>query len=1048
MAAVTGDHEGGSLTVYSGANDTHSTATTAPAPGDGVITNLLPAAELTVVKTETSGNVAVGEALSWDIVVSNSGNVTLTGVSLTSDSLTRLDAGSTALALTSGPTAGSWPGTAGTLAPGESVTYTASYTLTQDDIDAGGVANSATASGLDPANGPVTGTSDSDAGTAGNQPTRTVLRGAPELSITKTVDETALEDGIRPGDELIYTITIENTGNVTVDSLVLTDTFTDVNGVPLTLSQPPVLPATSIAVGDKWEIEARFALTPAALTAGGVKNIARIEGAAPDGTPVQAESKVEGNNSSTGDDGAPTDTGFPGEISGRVLSYLAGTPGVTVHLLRETSPGSGRYEPALDDDGNPITVQTDDDGNYVFRHLPPGTYGVEFEAPDAGTSLAAQSATASAAGNRITGISVDAGAVELHQDAFFVDPAGVVYDAETFAPIGGARVTLMFDGAPVPNRWLNTALGDANGVVTGTDGAYFFLFNPAVARSGTYTIMVEKSGYDMSRSVPAGPGAYTPALGGGVEPIVAADKPAAGASQRYYLAFNFSFSADPATTSNGITNNHIPMDAGLADDVKDEVIDILKDDLAATMTQQGQRMQGYAASALNRLKSRDGGSCEATLNAALQQDQIHFASASAEITADSQDVLARISRILADCQGQQFEVGGHTDNVGDPQSNLALSRARVDAVIAALQEMGVAKGVLHGHGYGDTRPVADNSTEIGRAANRRIEFVLLNAADDPCEDSTNVDHAFNADLNGGKGTVDGSFQREHRNCADDSWRIWSAEASMLNSDVGLDQSMLNFSVRRERFVNDNRVRGRFLGAYAARNSVTARAEGEILGFGVNAGLYGADRLSQGLYLDFYLGAAAGRHSFDLDFARPLGSINATGSYSYGALFAGTALSGETRVGTLAISPRAGVDLAWSPGGKGSLEAARGAIRESESLTIPAVMGGRAFVELRFEDLLAQSPMTLAVTPRLLCDWGMGDLSMGCGYGGTIELTSDPDAEGTRFGLTLEGAQTEGGSTGSIGLEVEVPLGAGTLKGGIQAGNGGAAGIGADYTLKF
>jgi uncharacterized repeat protein (TIGR01451 family) len=1049
VASVTATPSGGTaFTVYSGTDGTASTSDTTPTAGNGVMTTLPTSAAMEVTKTETSTNHAVGDTLSWDIVVTNKGNVTLTGVSLSDDTLTRLDVAGTELTLTSGPTAGTWPGTPGVLAPDESVTFTASYTLTQDDIDAGGVANIATASGTAPDETPVTGTSDSDAVAEGNQPTQTAITPSAEIKITKTVDDSALADGIREGDVLLYHIVIENTGNVTLSDLVLTDTFKDANGDPLTLTTAPQLPATSLAVGESWEIDASFALTAAAIEAGGVSNIAMISGKTPAGSEVQAQSKVEGNSSTGGGTGTPTGTGFPGEISGRVLTYLAGAPGVTVYLLRETSPNSGVYEPALDADDNPISTVTDADGNYVFLNVPPGTYGVEFDAPEAGTSLATKSATAEAAGNRIVGISVDAGAVELHQDAFFVDPAGVIYDAETFAPISGARVTLQYNGTPVPDSWLNTVLGDGNGVLTGSDGGYFFLFDPLVAKSGTYTLVVEKAGYKISKSTPSIAGSYTPGLGGGLEKIVPEAVPSSGGSQSYYLAFDFVFTGNPATTSNGISNNHIPLDADLASDVKDEVTAILKDDLAATMTQQAQRMQGYAEGALNRLKSRDGGKCAPALAEALRHSQIHFATGSAEITTDSNAILDEVSQILGSCPDQRFEVAAHTDNVGDVQANLDLSWARADAVIAALQARGIEMSRLSGRGYGDTVPVADNATAIGRAANRRIEFALLDTAKDLCADSSRSDHAFSADMQNGNGAVDGFYQREEHDCHGDVWRIVSADGSLLRTDRGVDQRMMNISVRRERFVSDDRVSGRFLGAYATRSTITDRADGEILGFGVNAGVYGADLLSQGLYLDYYLGAAAGRHTFDLNFGRVGGVINATGHYSFGALFAGAALSGETKVQGIAVSPRAGVDLAWSPGGKGSLAAARGALSDSESLTIPAVMGGRAFVELRFEDLLSQSPMALAVTPRLLCDWGMGELSMSCGYGGSIELTSASGSDGTRFGVSLEGSQTKGTSSGTVSFQVERPIGSGWLKGGLQAGMDGAAGIGADYALEF
>jgi hypothetical protein len=160
------------------------------------------------------------------------------------------------------------------------------------------------------------------------------------------------------------------------------------------------------------------------------------------------------------------------------------------------------------------------------------------------------------------------------------------------------------------------------------------------------------------------------------------------------------------------------------------------------------------------------------------------------------------------------------------------------------------------------------------------------------------------------------------------------------------------------------------------------------------------------------------------------------------------LSGETKLFNFALSPRAGFDLAWSPGGKGTLTAARGAIEDSESLTIPEVMGGRAFIELRLEDLLPSSEASLSVTPRLLCDWGMDGLSMGCGYGGSIELTSATNKDGASVGLGLDGALSDGASSGSIELHYAWPVGRGKVNGGIQAGTGGEATLMGNYSVDF
>lgn len=71
-------------------------------------------------------------------------------------------------------------------------------------------------------------------------------------------------------------------------------------------------------------------------------------------------------------------------------------------------------------------------------------------------------------------------------------------------------------------------------------------------------------------------------------------------------------------------------------------------------------------------------------------------------------------------------VAGHTDNVGDPDSNLKLSTARAEAVRDWLIEAsGIPATQFAIQGYGDTRPLADNNTQAGRAKNRRVEITLV-----------------------------------------------------------------------------------------------------------------------------------------------------------------------------------------------------------------------------------------------------------------------------------------------------------------------------------
>jgi len=72
-----------------------------------------------------------------------------------------------------------------------------------------------------------------------------------------------------------------------------------------------------------------------------------------------------------------------------------------------------------------------------------------------------------------------------------------------------------------------------------------------------------------------------------------------------------------------------------------------------------------------------------------------------------------------------IEIGGHTDNTGSKEINLKLSQGRADAVRNYLIQKGIPATRVTAKGYGDTQPVADNSTDEGRTKNRRTEVTVI-----------------------------------------------------------------------------------------------------------------------------------------------------------------------------------------------------------------------------------------------------------------------------------------------------------------------------------
>lgn len=123
---------------------------------------------------------------------------------------------------------------------------------------------------------------------------------------------------------------------------------------------------------------------------------------------------------------------------------------------------------------------------------------------------------------------------------------------------------------------------------------------------------------------------------------------------------------------------------------------------------------------------RGGGNAKQDLlDQALADRIIEFQSGSATLTPAGTAILNEMVVALQQVGDQQVQVIGHTDDVGRREANVALSLQRAIAVKAYLEGHGVAADNLSVQGFGPDRPIADNTTDAGRARNRRIEFRVL-----------------------------------------------------------------------------------------------------------------------------------------------------------------------------------------------------------------------------------------------------------------------------------------------------------------------------------
>ena len=252
----------------------------------------------------TPSGTAAGATIAYTFIVKNTGNVTLTSVGVTD------------------PKTGPITCPASSLAPGATTTCTKTYTLTQTDVDAGHVANTATASGTTPSGPVVTGIDSTD----------TAIAAAPAMTLVKSAGTPSANTA---GSSVTYTFVVKNTGNVTLTSVGVTDPKVG----------PVTCPASSLAPGVSTTCTKTYTLTQGDVDAGVVTNTATADGTPPTGTAISATSTVSTpitrSPSLTVDKQAGT---LAGTAAGSALPYtflVTNTGNVTLTTVGVNDPKAG-----------------------------------------------------------------------------------------------------------------------------------------------------------------------------------------------------------------------------------------------------------------------------------------------------------------------------------------------------------------------------------------------------------------------------------------------------------------------------------------------------------------------------------------------------------------------------------------------------------------------------------------------------------------------------------------------------------------------------------
>lgn len=108
-------------------------------------------------------------------------------------------------------------------------------------------------------------------------------------------------------------------------------------------------------------------------------------------------------------------------------------------------------------------------------------------------------------------------------------------------------------------------------------------------------------------------------------------------------------------------------------------------------------------------------------------DRVLFEVDKSDLTQQAQGVLSRLTATLLKVEIHGASVIGHTDSTGSSEYNLALSQRRAASVKMAMASAGMESARIRDQGMGESQPIADNDTEVGRAQNRRVVIIVTPA---------------------------------------------------------------------------------------------------------------------------------------------------------------------------------------------------------------------------------------------------------------------------------------------------------------------------------
>ena len=646
------------------------------------------------------------------------------------------------------------------------------------------------------------------------------------------------------------------------------------------------------------------------------------------------------------------------------------------------------------------TSITDDTGSYFFDDLSEDTYKVEFVG-NSDSKLKGQADSGTVEGKFVTSIEVSEGEQIYGIDAVLIDPAGVIYDSISRQPIKGATVELNFNGDLVDSSWLDLNLGGPNSQITDSDGQYNFILN-SNAESGVYSInVIPIDGYKFpSLSIPAELDAYTPSLGGGIEEIQPQDEAPKGSDQTtYYLDINFSITNESSSTSNGIINNHIPLDESMpplisGPGLEDGTIKLNEGDTLVGKFSSNESVSWILS-----------GEDKNLLNLDTESGDLVF-----------QNVTDFENPNDTDLNNEYLVTITASDNFGN-QASISLKIIVEDIIDDLISKVEEELSSILKNDF--SRTIETQMAQFSRQSRDSIYRLGTQKKDLDCgpqrqsgasllnmEDIViGVIDAVNSN------SFSGNYSNEIFNCKNSSMDIIEGNYSITyDKDLGT-QLFLGGSSQRDLFVAEDFLSGVSYGGYLQRTNTASSGKGHINGFGGNIGFYQARKFDQ-LYLNYYVSGSAGYHQYEIFVEDPLETIKTEGAYHYFASFFGSSLSGKVERETFNLRPSIGLDMAIATASDASIKAKQLSTIENGKLDLPFHDGYRWYSEFAFDfgnianlSGFSNNNQRFEIAPRFYCDNKLNGSGNDCGLGAYFKYSFE-DNLGSKIHFQFDYEETD------------------------------------------